>query len=125
MSDSTSLTSSFYCVDIASNLYGKNTNRPFKSPSLLLNQGGRSLSVRRVQRVLEAEAPLIPPSSEQPYLKYSDIRMRQCNIRLLLAIVPVLSFCMGRLHTDAHWKIKHVKKLICIQRLILSQTPSC
>lgn len=70
MSDSTSLTSSFCCIDIASNLYGKNTNRPFKSPSLLLKQGGRSLSIGRVRRALETEAPLIPPSSEQPYLKY-------------------------------------------------------
>lgn len=68
MSNSASMISSFCCVDVASKLYGKNTDRPLKSPSLLLTQWGRSLSVRRVQRVLEIEAPLIPPSREQPYL---------------------------------------------------------
>lgn len=127
MSNSTSMIFSLFYVDTdTSKLYGKNMDTLFKSPSLLLKQ--KCFGQKNTACIRGWSTPHSTQQWRPIFVKYSDIRMRQCNIRLLIAIVPGLSFNMEKHHTDADWKIKcseGIKKLICLQKLILSQALPC
>lgn len=108
--NSTSLISSFCYVDTdTTKFYGKNMNMLFKSPSLLLNQ--KSFCQKITACIRGGSTTRSTQQRRAESVKHSDIKIRECNIRLLLAIAPVLSSHMDRHHTDAHWKIKSIQKV--------------